>query len=310
MVANLPTFSVITPVFNGERFIEETIRSVLNACKGVQFEYIVIDDGSTDNTGSLLERFSDKITIISQQNQGESQSVNVGIESSRGKYLIVVSADDPLLGSEIFMDVEELFTQDPSLVAIYPDWQIIDAAGAVLEVKNLPDFTEEDFLAKNLVLPGPGTIFRRAAAVKIGGRRSKWRFVGDYDFWLRVSDEGRFLHRNRVLAQWRHHGESTSVSARGPQMAEERITVISDYLNNTSRSISKRIARIAQANAYALAARLIFFSTEVPGKRYLMKSLFLRRSWPERLRPAEGLYIVLHPLSKFLVYPIRKLITR
>ena len=142
MVTHLPTFSVITPVFNGEKFIEETIASVLNACKGVQFEYIVIDDGSTDNTGSVLERFSDKITIISQQNQGESQSVNVGIESSRGKYLIVVSADDPLLGSEIFMDVEELFTQDPSLVAIYPDWQIIDAAGAVLEVKNLPDFTE------------------------------------------------------------------------------------------------------------------------------------------------------------------------
>jgi glycosyltransferase involved in cell wall biosynthesis len=310
MVGKHPTFSVITPVFNGEKYIEETIRSVLHACEGLQFEYIVVNDGSTDTTQSMLEQFSDAIRIISHRNRGESESVNVGIEASRGKYLIVVSADDPLLGSEVFMGVEELFLQDSNLVAIYPDWQIIDHSGVVLEFKHLPDFTVEDFLAKNLVLPGPGTIFRRDAAVKIGGRRSKWRFVGDYDFWLRLSDEGKFLHRNCVLAQWRHHGGSTSVSARGPQMAEERIAVISDYLTNTSSIISKKVRRVAQANAYALAARLVFFSADVPGKRYLLKSLLLRRSWPERLRLTEGLYILLHPLSKILVYPIRSRIVR
>lgn len=310
MVTTKPAFSVITPVFNGEKFIEETINSVLDACEGFDFEYLVINDGSTDNTGPLLEQFSDKIKVVSQPNQGESLSVNVGIELARGDYLIVVSADDPLLSSEIFQGVEELFVQNSDLVAIYPDWQIIDQRGVVLEVKNLPDFTQEDFLAKNLVLPGPGTIFRRDAAIKIGGRKSKWRFVGDYDFWLRLSDQGRFLHRNVVLAQWRHHGESTSVSARGPQMAEERISVILDYLSTTSKSIPNNISRIAQANAYALAARLIFFSAQVPGKRYLFKSLVLRRSWPERLSAAEGLYIILHPFSRFLVYPFRNMIAR
>lgn len=310
MVAKHPTFSVITPVFNGEKYIEETIRSVLTACKDINFEYIVVNDGSTDSTQSMLEQFSDTIKIISHRNRGESESVNVGIEASRGEYLIVVSADDPLLGSGVFMGVEDLFLQDSNLVAIYPDWQIIDPAGEVLEIKHLPDFTVEDFLAKNLVLPGPGTIFRRDAAVKIGGRRSKWRFVGDYDFWLRLSDEGKFLHRNCVLAQWRHHGSSTSVSARGPQMAEERIAVISDYLTNTSSIITKKVRRIAQANAYALAARLVFFSPDVPGKRYFFKSLFLRRSWPERLRLIEGLYILLHPISMLLVYPIRNRIVR
>lgn len=310
MLAKIPTFSVITPVFNGEKFIEETVRSVLKACEGIQFEYIIVNDGSTDATQSLLEQFSDRIRVISHQNRGESESVNVGIHASRGEYLIIVSADDPLLGSELFRGTEELFLQDSKLVAIYPDWQIIDPAGVVLEIKNLPDFTVEEFLAKNRVLPGPGTIFRRDAAIRIGGRRSKWRFVGDYDFWLRLSDEGKFLHRNCVLAQWRQHSGSTSVSARGPQMAEERIAVICDYLANTSSSFSDKVRRIAQANAYALAARLIFFSAEVPGKKYLFKSLLLRRGWPERLGPIEGLYILLHPLSRLLVYPIRNNIVR
>ncbi len=310
MNANLPTFSIITPVYNGEVFIKETIRSVLDACEGVDFEYVVINDGSTDNTGTLLEQYLDKIRIISQENQGESRSVNVGIEASRGRYLIVVSADDPLLGPEIFLGVEELFENNRELVAVYPNWQIIDEAGVVIETKILPDFTIEDFLGKNLVLPGPGTIFRRDAALRIGGRRSKWRFVGDYDFWLRLSDQGYFLHRNQVLAQWRHHGASTSVSARGPQMAEERINVILDYLKTTEQNIPNHVVRIAQANAYVLAARLVFFSPMVPGKRYLLKSLYLRRSWPERLGIFEFFYIVLHPISRWLVYPVRKIISR
>ncbi len=310
MTPTPPTFSVITPVFNGEKFIEETVRSVLEACQNLDFEYIVIDDGSTDNTGFLLEQFSDKIRVIHQENRGESQSVNAGIHSSQGNYLIVVSADDPLLGSELFMGVEDLFAQSPDLVAVFPDWQVIDETGAILEIKHLPDFTLRDFLAMNLVLPGPGTIFRRDAAIKIGGRNCKWRFVGDYDFWLRLSDQGRLLHRKEVLAQWRRHSASTSVSSRGPQMAQERINVIFDFLSSTSQIVPGRIARIAKANAYALAARLIYFSVDVPGKKYLLKSLILRRSWPERLRPIEGLYIVLHPLSRFLVYPFRKVIQR
>lgn len=310
MVDILPTFSIITPVFNGEFFIEETIRSVLNACQGVEFEYIVINDGSTDNTGIILKKYLEKIRIISQENQGESQSVNAGIEAARGRYLIVVSADDPLLGPEIFMGVEELFENNPELVAVYPNWRIIDEAGVVVETKILPDFTFEDFLGKNLVLPGPGTIFRRDAAINVGGRKTKWRFVGDYDFWLRLSDQGYFLHRNQVLAQWRHHSASTSVSARGPQMAEERISVILDYLKTTRRNIPNRVARMAQANAYVLAARLIFFSPMVPGKSYLLKSFYLRRSWPERLRFPEFIYIILHPISRLLFYPLRRVLSQ
>ena len=310
MTANPPTFSIITPVFNGEVFIEETIRSVLDACEGIEFEYVVINDGSTDDTSTLLKKFSDKIRIISQENRGESQSVNAGIEASRGRYLIVVSADDPLLGPEIFLGVEKLFESDSDLVAIYPNWQIIDEKGEVIETKILPDFTFEDFLGKNLVLPGPGTIFRRDAAINVGGRKTKWRFVGDYDFWLRLSDQGYFLHRNQVLAQWRRHSASTSVSARGPQMAEERINVILDHLKTTGRNIPNHLAKMAQANAYVLAARLIFFSPMVPGKRYLLKSFYLRRSWPERLRFAEFIYIILHPISRLLFYPLRRVLSQ
>lgn len=310
MSSLVPTFSVITPVYNGETYIEETILSVLKSCQEVNFEYIVINDGSTDNTATVIEKFSDKIKIISQNNEGESKSVNVGIETSRGEYLIVVSADDPLLGPEIFRGVEELFKAKPNLVAIYPDWRIIDEHGQLLEIKRVPDYSIEDFLGKNYVLPGPGTIFRREAAIKIGGRRSIWKFVGDYDFWLRLSDEGFFIHRNQVLGQWRHHPRSTSISARGPEMASERINVIADFLDNSKQKIPKKIARMALGNAYAIAARLIFFSTQVPGKKYLFKSLQTGKRWPSRLSTLETLYIVLHPFSKKLIIPFRKRILR
>ncbi len=301
-----PIFSVITPVYNGETFIRETVISVLEKTSDFSTEYIVIDDGSTDRTLEILQTFSGLIRIVSRENRGESLSVNEGISLSRGRFILVVSADDPLLTSDLFLNIEDHFEKENDLVAIYPDWQVIDSKGHIVKRKFLPEFTVQDFLIKNIVLPGPGTIFRRDAALRIGGRNPIWKFVGDYDFWLRLSDIGKIMHRSGVLAQWRQHARSTSIASRGPQMALERIQVIKNYLENTSQKYDMKVSRHAIANSYALAARLIYFSKEVPGKKYLFLSLKLRKGWPERLSFFELIFIILHPISKLMLFPFRK----
>ncbi len=308
MSEQAPIFSIITPVFNGEKYIEETILSVLRSASNYSFEYIVINDGSTDGTLRILEKYSKEIRIYTQANRGESESVNLGISKSRGEFLLIVSADDPLLSGELFEGAAEMFCSESNLVAIYPDWQEIDENGEILETHSLPDFSLNTFLGLNMVLPGPGTIFTKAAAITIGGRRKKWKFVGDYDFWLRLSDKGEIRHRAKVLAQWRMHPNSTSVSSRGLDMARERIEVISSYFEESPQSYGKNLKRKSLSNAYALAARLIFFSTEVSGKKFLAKSFLLRRGWPERLSFFEFAYILTHPISLVLVAPFRRFI--
>ena len=287
--------SVITAVYNGAQYIEETINSVLMHCSSIDFEYIVLNDGSTDNTLELLNKYESRIRVIDKENSGESDSVSTGFKLATGDLLLVVSADDPLLTKELFTGVFEKFTEDANLMAIYPDWQMIDARGEVIKVIRVPDYSDELLIGRCVTLPGPGVIFRKSAAIKINGRNPKWTFVGDYDFWLRLSRLGEIRHRPGVLAQWRHHPSSTSVSKRGLKMALERILVIEEFLQNTP--IPKHIQRMALGNAYYMAARLVYFDKQIPAKQYLFNAFRYRSRWVEEAKLYEIFYIILLPVS-------------
>ena len=290
-----PIVTVVTAVYNGEDYIEETILSVLSAARNIEFEYIVVNDGSTDSTLRILEKFKGQIKIIDKANSGESESVTIAFGEALGEYLIVVSADDPLPSEKLFEKSFDDFSSDLNLVAIYPDWNMIGPQGEVLKTIRVPDYSDELLIGRCITLPGPGVIFRKSAALKIGGRRKKWTFVGDYDFWLRLSRIGELRHRPEVLAQWRYHPGSTSVNKRGPKMASERIAVVEEFLSEFS--VDPKIARMALGSAYFMAARLVFFNPQVPGKRYLIQSFQKRKGWVEEARLHIILYILLIPIS-------------
>lgn len=294
--------TVITAVYNGEDYIEDTINSVLKFAKAIQFQYIVVNDGSTDHTSEILDSFGDKIEVIHQSNAGESTAVNVGIENAKGDCCLVISADDPILTSKLFENVLDDFERDSNLAAVYPDWQMIDEVGNPIKVIKVPDYSDELLIGRCRTLPGPGVIFRTSFAQQIGGRRSKWTFVGDYDFWLRLSRIGEIRHRPEVLAQWRYHANSTSVTKRGLKMANERIAVVEDFLKNNQ--IDTAIGRMALGTSYYMAARLCFFSSEVPGRRYLIKAFKYRRGLVEESQLQVIAYILLLPISRMILNPI------
>src|SRR5213594_664427 len=88
----LPYVSVIIPVFNGERYIRQTIESVLAQTYN-NFEILVIDDGSTDGTAGIVKSYENKLRYIRQPNRGASQARNQGIRLSQGKYIAFQDAD-------------------------------------------------------------------------------------------------------------------------------------------------------------------------------------------------------------------------
>jgi hypothetical protein len=181
-------------------------------------------------------------------------------------------------------------------MAIYPDWQMIDAVGNVIKVINVPDYSDDLLIGRCVTLPGPGVVFRKSAALKLNGRNPKWTYVGDYDFWLRLSRLGEIRHRAEVLAQWRHHPSSTSVSKRGLKMAQERILVVEDFL--TRYQVSTRLKNKALGNAYYMAARISYFDKNIPAKKYLFKSFKNRKGWVEEAKVYEIFYIFLLPISR------------
>jgi hypothetical protein len=207
-----------------------------------------------------------------------------------------VSADDPLFTEKLFSTIFEQFDQNENLMAIYPDWQMIDSVGKVIKVVKLPDYSDDLLIGRCITLPGPGVIFRKSAALKLNGRNPKWTFVGDYDFWLRLSRLGEIRHRSEVLAQWRHHPSSTSVSKRGFKMAQERIQVVEDFI--AENQVPKHLKSMALGNAYYMAARISYFDRNIPAKKYIYESFKNRKGWVEEAKVYEILYILLLPVSR------------
>ena len=303
-----PILTIITPVYNGEKYVSETIESVINSSIDYPYEYLILDDGSNDSTPKILQSYKKNVKIFTHKNMGESATVNRGVEKALGKFILVINADDPLLTSDLINRACKVLIEDSSIVAVYPDWQIIGENGVTLKTKILPEYSDELLIGHCRCLPGPGTVFRQDKAVQVGGRSSDWKFVGDYDFWLRLSRVGRIVRLPGVLAQWRENSSSTSILQRNYKMAVERIKVVEKFLSENS--ISKDLSRKALGNSHYLAARLAFFDPEIKGRTLLARAFKLRRGWPEETKLYVVLYLLLMPLSTIIFKPFSKKIIK
>ena len=231
-------------------------------------------------------------------------AVNRGFLEARGTYLLVVNFDDPMLSSELFSASLRIFEEFPEVVVTYPDWQTIDPDGEIVKVVITHEFSLEKLIGKMICLPGPGAVFQRSYALQTSGRNVNLKFLSDYEFWLRMSFFGPFKRIPRVLAQWREHPASTTKSSKGLPMALERIHVIVDFVERYG--LKGLLKRQALGHAYYRASLMRYFSQQVPGRRWLIMSIWLRKGWVEELRIHEAIYLLCLPLSENLWRLVQK----
>jgi hypothetical protein len=192
-----------------------------------------------------------------------------------------------------------VFKSNEKVVVVYPDWKIVSESNLVLETKKLSSYSFEVMVGEFQCLPGPGSMFRRSAALKVGGRSTLYRFVSDYDFWLKLSLQGDFFHIPEVLAQWRSHSESTSVTSKGYEMGMERINVMQEFVNYAD--IKKSLKRKALSHAYYHGALLSYFSREVPGRKWMLKAFLIQRGWIKNADIRIVVFCLLYPFSRYLL---------
>lgn len=290
--------SVIVPVYNGENYLSETVDSILLNTNPFECEIIIVDDGSIDSTAKICATYGKRIKYLKQNNHGEFSATNYGLQSAKGEYILVASHDDPMLSPFLIPRAIDVLRKYPKVVCAYPDWQIIDSSGMVIKTKIVKEYSEIELIGRFNCLPGPGAVFRRNVALEIGGRR-KWKYVSDYDFWLRLSRRGEFVRIPGILAQWRSHKDSTTLSMKSLEMAQERIDVIENFLD--TNVVEQRISRMSLGSAYYFAARLGMFSTKIPAKKWISISFLKRRGWPEVANPLVIIFIFALPFSKYLL---------
>lgn len=121
--------SIIIPVYNGERYVSEAIDSVLNQTYK-DFEIIVIDDGSKDDTLNILRMYGEKIRWESQENKGQASAINEGIKMAKGKYIAYLDADDVCLPERLKIQVKYL-DEHPDVGLVYADFYQTDENGKI-----------------------------------------------------------------------------------------------------------------------------------------------------------------------------------
>jgi len=248
----MPSVTVITPAYNRADYLEEVILSVLGQ-DYPELEYIVLDDGSTDGTADILRKYAGRIVPVHQGNMGETRTVNKGLSMARGEIIGVVNSDDPLKAGAI-RKISQRFASRKDLVVVYPDWHMIGASGEILRTVLTHEYSYLDMLRWHHCVPGPGAFFRREIAERLGGRDPRFRYVADFDFWLRAGLHGPFERFPEPLATFRVHPDSASESAKGHVMAEEHIRLVRKiYSLPGLPDAVRRVRREAFSSAYFVA---------------------------------------------------------
>ena len=215
---NTMKVSIIIPVYNAEKFIESCIESALNQSYK-DIEIIAIDDGSTDSSLKILEKFQDRIKIIHKENGGTSTALNTGIKEMTGDWFKWLSADDILYPNA----VEELIKEsqkitDKTNVIFYSNYDIIDSKGEIIKQFIEPDYNELPNFNRNVILldgfygNGITTLIHKSIFEKCGFFDEKIGFQEDYEFWLRccLLYDCRLHLISQNLAQYRvHQGQLT-----------------------------------------------------------------------------------------------------
>ena len=283
--------SVITPVFNGERFLEETIISVLSSLPE-NSEYLIIDDGSTDSTEKIVAKYSNSVRSFKQQNSGEAIAVNFGIQQSIGDYVCIVNADD-LIAKDLLRNSINILDVNPKIVVTYPDWNMVDEFGKLIKSIETQCYSQATLVELGVCIPGPGAVVRRKSISEFGLRNPKYRFTGDYEAWLRLSLIGNFERIPKTLASWRRHENSMS-SRQDVLKAREHIDIINDFFskfNPTFLSYRKSLA-----SAYYKAAMSSLLSAKIPRKKFLFLSLW---NFPRSRSFLAIVFVLLAPLSSY-----------
>jgi glycosyltransferase involved in cell wall biosynthesis len=269
-----PLVTIITPTYNRVEFLEQTILSILEQ-DYPNIEYIVVDDGSEDNTIELLKRYEDRITWVSHPNMGETRTVNKGYQMSHGEYIGVVNSDDLLLPGAI-QAVVKTFIENPDILVAYPGWTYIDEKSNPLYEEFVPEYDYTEMVRKHWCVVGPGAFIHRRAFEFTELRDEKFKYVADFEFWLRLGLYGPFKRIDGVYGTFRIHGSSASVQMKNTEMGTEHIYLMENYFNLSevpAHLKSGRIYREAWSRAYLHAARTCPTTSSKANKFYIKSFL-------------------------------------
>lgn len=274
-----PLVSVIIPAYEAARYIEETIRSVFQQTHS-NLEIIVVDDGSPDNQGALVEKLAaedDRLQYVKQKNGGVSSARNRGFELSKGTYLAFLDADDVWQAQNLEKKLAK-FKTDLALGLVHSDTTIIDEdSKRTGETKS----GKEGYLLDDLLLwngtciPTPSSILiKREVMEKVGGFDLELSNAADKEFFLRVAQKYKIGRVPEVTWQYRVHTENMHKNI---ALMEKDELLAYKRADENKLFKSPKFRRQCYANMYMIVGASWWGDGQSKGKglKYLLKALWI-----------------------------------
>lgn len=230
----IPKISVLMPVFNCRQYIEDSVNSILNQTFS-DFEFLIIDDSSTDGTFEYLKSLTDpRITLIRKpQNTGYTVSLNIGLKMAKGKYIARMDGDDISL-SDRFAKQVTFMDANPDIIVCGGGYEAIGS-----DFKFIPKTSNEDIVLEMMSFSpiAHPTVFLRNSILKNNNIQynTKYEPAEDYQLWMILSEYGKLANLSDVLIYYRiHQNQTTNLRVNAKNELTKLIAF--EYIKNLSKS--------------------------------------------------------------------------
>lgn len=255
MITN-PLVSVIIPAYKAEKYIEETIRSVLNQTYE-NVEIIVVNDGSPDNLESIVRKLQledDRLKYYKIKNLGVSYARNYGYSKSSGEYLAFLDADDVWLPNNLELKLKK-FLEDDSFGLVHSDAQVFNSESHLLNefLQGKEGFLLDDLLCWNgCCVPAPSSILvKRSVFETVKGFDENLSTSADKDFFIRVSSIAKIGRIEQVTWYYRVHENNMSKNI---TLMEKDITYLYQKVSQMNLFKSEKFRKKCFSHTYWVLA--------------------------------------------------------
>ena len=202
--ADSPLISVLMSVYNGERYVAESIQSILGQTEG-RFEFLIVNDGSSDASASILDRYAaqdPRIRVIHQANRGLVASLNLLLDEARAPLVARMDADDVSRPERFAIQLAHMMAK-PNVAILGTNTDELDADGAFFPCSDFHPSASAEIRQRLMTastMCHPSVMMRRDVIRALGGYRAAFRHCEDYDLWLRVIERHEMENlRDRLL---------------------------------------------------------------------------------------------------------------
>jgi glycosyltransferase involved in cell wall biosynthesis len=227
-MSGLPLVSIVTPSYNQGRFLEATLRSVLEQ-DYPKLEYLVVDGASTDNSVEIIRKYADKINWwVSEKDSGQPEAVNKGLHRAQGEIVGWLNSDDVYQPGAIAAAVAA-FQSHPEAGVVYGDALAIDADGRPFNLMHARQYSLVDLMAFNIICQ-PAAFMRRSVLEQVNYLNPAYHLLMDNLLWICMAGFAPLFYIPQTWAAARYHDQAKN-RTRGAAYGREANILINDLMS-------------------------------------------------------------------------------